>query len=918
MSSGVSPHDATTPAEGGPVSVHGELARGTIVGRYEIVRVLGRGGMGAVYAGYDPQLDRQIALKLLHPGSRIAPATLIGEAKALARLDDPHVVQVFDAGEHAGEVFIAMQLVHGEDLKSALARRHPKPQQILGWFVAAGRGLAAAHAAGLIHRDFKPSNVLIDRRGRVAVTDFGLAVDLHAPAASAKGFAGTPLYMAPEQHALAAASEASDQFAFCVALWEALFRQHPYVKRDEASPLHVGHQMFDAVLVAPPRGHDVPRRVTDALTRGISRDPAARWPNMNALLAQLVPQPRRRWPLLALGGAAIAATGLAVWFYAKQAGTPSCETEATRRLATAWSPARAASQLQRFSASPRSYGATTAHAVAGTLDHYATRWHELASDACAGAHDSDLAARKRACLDASLDRIRAIGDVLDTATTEVVDHATDVVATLPELADCAEPKTLLGGPSAPPPALTGVTAELTSELDALAARQAAGSTHTLAAARSVLARAERLGWGPAIARGHVAVGTALALAYQPALDELVRGAELGIASHLDRDAVHAWVRAFEEAAYESKADAIEMLATAARSTTARMGDPVLALEIEIAYARALIQTQRWDEGLSICRPAIATADKLGDTIAAATARDCLFEGLLPAGKLDELREVAAERVATTTKRLGPDAPQLATYHSILADVAANNGNAAQARAEIDRALAVVAKAFPDGKNLKTAEVLRVRATVEQAEGNTVAAVATLRQALATAKAITPHPTVALTDIETGLALLLAQGGDLAGALHAFEDAIAIARAQGAESVPFAMLLLNYGQLVGMKDFEAGLRAFAEARQILERKHDPRASYAASAMAVVEAEHARWRDALGHAEEAVAFAASDPDALPANTAELQFVLARALIETHGDHKRALGLAHTSRATFAKLGPPTAGEVKKIDRWLATHR
>ncbi|MEO8554026.1 MAG: serine/threonine-protein kinase, partial [Kofleriaceae bacterium] len=307
MSSGVSPHDATTPVEGGPLSAHGELARGTVVGRYEIVRVLGRGGMGAVYAGYDPQLDRQIALKLLHPGSRIAPATLIGEAKALARLDDPHVVQIFDAGEHAGEVFIAMQLVHGEDLRSALARRHPKPPQILGWFVAAGRGLAAAHAAGLVHRDFKPSNVLIDRRGRV-----GLAVNLHDPGATAKGFAGTPLYMAPEQHALAAASEASDQFAFCVALWEALFGRHPYVKHEEGSPALVGHQIAEAALVAPSRGHAVPRRVVDALTRGLSRDPGARWPNMNALLAQLVPQPRRRWPLLVLAGAAVDATGVAV------------------------------------------------------------------------------------------------------------------------------------------------------------------------------------------------------------------------------------------------------------------------------------------------------------------------------------------------------------------------------------------------------------------------------------------------------------------------------------------------------------------------------------------------------------------------------------------------------------------------------
>ena len=393
------------------------------------------------------------------------------------------------------------------------------------------------------------------------------------------------------------------------------------------------------------------------------------------------------------------------------------------------------------------------------------------------AHESELAVKKRACLDASLDRMQAIGDVLDTATTEVIDHATEVVATLPELADCAEPKALLGGPSAAPSVLAGVTAELTSELDALSAQQAVGSTHTLAASRSVLARAERLGWGPAIARGHVVVGTALALAYQPALDELVRGAELGIASHLDRDAVHAWIRAFAEAAYESKADTIEMLATAARSTTARMGDPALALQVEIAYARALIQSQRWDEGLSICRPAIATAEKLGDTNAASSARDCLFEGLSPAGKLDELREVAAERVATASKRLGPDAPALATYHLVLADFDATNGNvAAGARRDRSRARGRRRRRFPTERISRPPRSCASAPSVEAAEGNAKAAEKTLREALAIAKAITPKPVVTITDIETGLALLLSQT-DPPAAQHAFEDAIATARAQ---------------------------------------------------------------------------------------------------------------------------------------------
>ena len=154
------------PAAGPRVS----LGNGAKVGRYQIVRTLGRGGMGAVYLAHDPQLDRQVAIKLLHAGAN--SDSLVHEAKALAKLDDRHVVQVFDAGEHAGEVFVAMQLVDGEDLAAALAKREPRVPQILAWFVDAARGLAAAHAAQLVHRDFKPSNVLIDLKGRVAVTDF--------------------------------------------------------------------------------------------------------------------------------------------------------------------------------------------------------------------------------------------------------------------------------------------------------------------------------------------------------------------------------------------------------------------------------------------------------------------------------------------------------------------------------------------------------------------------------------------------------------------------------------------------------------------------------------------------------------------------------------------------------------------------
>ena len=200
-----------------------DIPLGGLIGRYITTGILGRGGMGVVYAAHDPVLRRPVALKLLLSAYPASAGRLIREAQALARLSNPHVVAVYDAGEYDdGQVFIAMQHVDGQDLASVLAQRRPSRAQILDWFIAAGRGLAAAHAAGLVHRDFKPANVLLDRSGNVAVTDFGLAREVlpngQARQTNMAVLAGTPAYMSPEQHSLQPATQASDQFSFCLTL----------------------------------------------------------------------------------------------------------------------------------------------------------------------------------------------------------------------------------------------------------------------------------------------------------------------------------------------------------------------------------------------------------------------------------------------------------------------------------------------------------------------------------------------------------------------------------------------------------------------------------------------------------------------------------------------------------------------------
>ena len=251
-------------------------------GRFVVLDLLGRGGMGVVMEAHDPELDRKVALKLLNPDTAAgdgARLRLQQEAQAMAQLAHPNVVAVYEVGRAAAQLFITMELVDGTTLKTWLAE--PRGwREVVAMFVAAGRGLEAAHRAGLVHRDFKPENVLIGRDGRPRVSDFGLAARELAAADPALAPAGTPLYMAPEQWSGGAVDARSDQFSFCAALWRAVWGEGPFAgNRTEA--------LRAAVLAGElrtPTRRGVPRWLGRALVRGLALDPGARWPGLGELL----------------------------------------------------------------------------------------------------------------------------------------------------------------------------------------------------------------------------------------------------------------------------------------------------------------------------------------------------------------------------------------------------------------------------------------------------------------------------------------------------------------------------------------------------------------------------------------------------------------------------------------------------------
>lgn len=298
------------------------------LGRYVLLGVLGRGGMGVVHEARDEQVGRRVALKVLHAelGGRHAER-LIREARALARLSHPNVVQVYEVGRHDERWFIAMELVTGRTLRD-WQRERPSWRECVKVYLQAGRGLAAAHAAGMTHRDFKPGNCILDARGRVQVLDFGLArqagdasLDLRSslsqPASQEPQdgdltrtgeVLGTLGYMPLEQLEGKRADARSDQWSFCASLYEALYGERP-ITGDAMGTLTLA-LMRDEVRPAP-KGSSVPRRLRRVLLRGLARDPDARWPSMDALLAALVAiETRRTRGSLAAAGVIVAFAGL--------------------------------------------------------------------------------------------------------------------------------------------------------------------------------------------------------------------------------------------------------------------------------------------------------------------------------------------------------------------------------------------------------------------------------------------------------------------------------------------------------------------------------------------------------------------------------------------------------------------------------
>jgi serine/threonine protein kinase len=330
---------------------------GTRVGRYVILEPIGSGGMGTVYAAHDPSLDRKVALKLVRPdrGGPELEARLLREAKAMARLAHPDVITVFDTGMHGDQLFIAMELVDGGTLREWMRAEKRSWREAFAMFLRAGRGLSQAHASGIVHRDFKPDNVLVGKDGRVRVTDFGLArvvsdeavAERASPAGANEAeneervgpdssvtrtgvLVGTPAYMAPEQLGGATPDVRSDIFSFSVALYEALYGERPFSGKAMRDLLQ---EKRANQVRSPPEGARVPMRLRRALLVGLRADPSQRYASMDECLVALENATRtKRWPLLA-STAVLAAIGVAAFGTMRKDRSPTAPSSPTSATA---------------------------------------------------------------------------------------------------------------------------------------------------------------------------------------------------------------------------------------------------------------------------------------------------------------------------------------------------------------------------------------------------------------------------------------------------------------------------------------------------------------------------------------------------------------------------------------------------------
>jgi serine/threonine protein kinase len=479
---------------------------GSRLGRYVILYRLGSGGMGVVFAAYDPELDRKVALKLvrLETGSPAAREALRREAQAMARLSHPNIVAVHDVGGEGRDVFLAMDLIDGVTLDEWLKLDRRGWRDVLRVFIQAGRGLAAAHAAGVVHHDFSPRNVLVTAKEEALIADFGLARALGRPLGGPDteppdeaAVRGTPAYLAPERLLGVAVDPRSDQFSFCAALYRALYGMVPF---PADSPALYLERVGRGAMAPPQDGRRVPRRLLTLLRRGLDARPENRFATMPELLGRLEAALRRPRVLL-FAAVAVPLVVAAIVLLGQPAQAPPPD-----RLAGVWSAAQRQSVHKALLRLDPATGAQAASRLESEIDAYAARWRAIDEDGYRTALRDGAGLvrdRQRLCLDARRAELRALISRLKAWEDRSLEPAIRAVQGLSDLGSCADVRVLRDLKAGAPDArIRRAMVPLQDRLEEQFTLLETGGVPDLARVDRLAGEADRLGYLPLVLRAH--------------------------------------------------------------------------------------------------------------------------------------------------------------------------------------------------------------------------------------------------------------------------------------------------------------------------------------------------------------------------------------------------------------------------------
>lgn len=863
---------------------------GPVIGRYELGRAIASGPAGAVHEAYDPELDRPVALKVIDSrrtglSTSQAHRRLARDARALARLSHPNIVAVYDAGEHDDQVFIAMELVAGTSL-AEWCRTEPRPswRAILRAYLDAARGIAAAHSAGLVHRDLEPENLLIGDDGRVRVGDFGIAALADREPAD-----GEPV--GPQ----------ADQYSFCLALHESLHGHHPFSASGEAGALDDLRDRRPDLRLTPPGDPAIPSWVHRVVRRGLSPDPMDRWPSMDAVIAALEDDParrrRRRLAVASLGLGLVAILGLAVagWLREPADRALTCQPGAAA-FDEIWDPAAAAELTRAYVDLEDAHAEASLGRLIDVLDRYGDEWRAMRIAACEATHVHDTQSTETLdlqmhCLDRRRDRLRALASAVTRdrqrvrggpGPGELLDSAIEAAFGLPPVADCADLDTLRAAvPPPDDPRIREQVRSLTGRLDqATTAREIGRYQRALEIAEAVLDETggvpaspdrsaaiavvdPRVDHPPLRARALLEVGRA-----RVALGAVESGvaalhAALPVAAAAKDDVIIARTWSAILVAISSDLgrpiDAMRWR-PAAELAAERVDDVRTRAVVWLALGEAWRNHGDYQAALSRELAALAILPEVGrpdaDLPALANAENSVGLSLHVLGRYREARDHYQRAIAHAETSLGPDHPELGRYVEnlgIALDVLARHD---EARAAYERAARIYRRTLrPDhpliASQLASLGMLAVR------QRQTDEGIDYLERAVeALAARVDPeHPALAHLYSNLGYALIVADQ-QFERARSLYDRAIAIQEKRLPAGHPDTLLtrLNRTGMLMPMRHFERAGGELAKSLEAHEQAlgaHHPRVARVLDELAVVALKGDRYDEGIGYVQRSAA-------------------------------------------------------------------